>query len=135
MDDYIFLTTEEALEIHKHQIKMYGGMDGLRDAGLLDSALHQASAMAFGEYLHQDLAEMAAAYLFSVVKNHPFFDGNKRAGAAIAYVFLNLNGYRIVTAEEEFEKLVLSVADGTCQKAAVAEFVRNHMMLIDSDES
>ena len=66
----------------------YGGLPGLRDEGLLESAVAQAVATFGGEYLHNDIFQMAAAYLFHIVQNHPFVDGNKRAGAAAAVVFL-----------------------------------------------
>lgn len=88
----LFLTLEEILEIHRDQIERYGGALGVRDNGLLESAV-AASESGFGShYLHRDVYEMAAAYLFHLVQNHPFIDGNKRAGAATALVFLVING-------------------------------------------
>jgi death-on-curing family protein len=85
-----FLTREDALEIHSAQLDQFGGGAGLRDEGLLISALAQPEATAFGNYLHHDMFEMAAAYLFHVVSNHPFLDGNKRTGLVCALVFLDL---------------------------------------------
>jgi death-on-curing protein len=76
--EIVFLTTDEALAIHRDQIARYGGSPGLRDAGLLDSALATPQTGFGGEYLRRDLFEMAAAYLLQLVKNHPFVDGNKR---------------------------------------------------------
>lgn len=73
-----FLDLEEVLEIHALQLDEFGGIAGVRDRGLLESAVEQARATAFGELLHADLFEMAAAYLFHIVKNHAFLDGNKR---------------------------------------------------------
>ena len=72
-----FLTLDEVLEIHRDQIERYGGAAGIRDLGLLQSALAQPSATFGGQYLHADLHEMAAAYLYHLVQNHPFLDGNK----------------------------------------------------------
>src|SRR5437867_10279787 len=86
-----FLSLDEILEIHKDQIARYGGMAGIRDLGLLQSALAQPQATFGSQFLHADLIEMAAAYLFHIVQNHPFIDGNKRVGAVAALVFLQLN--------------------------------------------
>jgi death-on-curing protein len=79
-----FLTVEDVLAIWKHQIERFGGSDGLRDRGLLGSAVAQAEASLAGVYMHEDVFEMAAAYLFHLVSNHPFVDGNKRVGLAVA---------------------------------------------------
>src|SRR5262245_50033502 len=87
-----FLSRDEVLEIHRQQIERFGGRPGVRDVGLLDSALAMPAAGIGGERLHGDAYEMAAAYLFHLAKNHPFFDGNKRVAAHSAYVFLSLNG-------------------------------------------
>jgi death on curing protein len=73
-----FLDLVEVLEIHQSRIDRYGGSPGVRDLGLLQSAVAQSSAGFGGEFLHSDLYEMAAAYLFHVARNHPFIDGNKR---------------------------------------------------------
>jgi death-on-curing protein len=83
----LFLTLDEILLIHENQLKLYGGDSGLRDLGLLQSALSMPSAGYGDEYFHKDLYEMAAAYLFHIVKNHPFVDGNKRVGFVASYVF------------------------------------------------
>ncbi|HUT11804.1 MAG TPA: type II toxin-antitoxin system death-on-curing family toxin [Thermoguttaceae bacterium] len=79
-----------------------------------------------GRYLHADLFEMAAAYLFHVCQNHPFIDGNKRTGAVAALIFLMLNSVEIDADENAFEQLVRSVAEGKADKAAVADFFREH---------
>jgi death on curing protein len=80
------------LEIHALQLGEFGGIAGVRDRGLLESAVEQPRATAFGELLHTDLFEMAAAYLFHIVKNHAFLDGNKRTALVAALVFLDING-------------------------------------------
>ena len=77
----IFLSLAEVLEIHRDQIERYGGDPGIRDLDLLQSALAIPAAGFGGQYLHNDLYEMAAAYLFHITQNHPFVDGNKRTGA------------------------------------------------------
>ncbi len=96
-----FLTLEEVLKIHENQIDCYGGSHGVRDQGLLQSAIAQPEASFGGDYLHKDVFEMAAAYLYHVVENHPFVDGNKRAGTAAALVFLELNGVELDPALDE----------------------------------
>ncbi len=121
-----FLTLDDVLEIHRDQIERYGGGEGIRDLGLLQSALAQPSATFGGQYLHADLHEMAAAYLFHLVQNHPFLDGNKRVGAAAAVTFLFMNNLDISATEDELVAMVLSVAQSQLNKAAVAAFFREH---------
>jgi death-on-curing protein len=93
---------------------------------MLQSALAQPSASFGGKYLHADLFEMAAAYLFHLVQNHPFVDGNKRVGLASALVFLLMNDQEIRATDDALVALVLGVAVGTTDKAAVAAFLRDH---------
>ena len=88
----IFLTVSEVLGLHSDQIREFGGAAGIRDQGLLESAVAQASTTYDGEYLHNGLFEMAAAYAFHIAENQPFLDGNKRTGLNAAIVFLGLNG-------------------------------------------
>jgi death-on-curing protein len=121
-----FLSLSEVLEIHQDQIKRYGGGSGIRDLGLLQSALSMPAAGFGGRFLHGDLFEMAAAYLFHIVQNHPFVDGNKRTGAVAALIFLALNGIEIDAQEDAFEKMVRQVSEGKANKAAVAEFLRSY---------
>jgi death-on-curing protein len=122
----VFLSLAEVLEIHRDQLERYGGDAGIRDLGLLQSALAMPAAGFGGRYLHDDLFEMAAAYLFHISQNHPFVDGNKRTGAVAALVFLSLNDIEIDVDEEILEKMVLSVAERKTDKAAVAEFFRRN---------
>ena len=119
-----FLTLDEIVAIHRDQIARYGGSEGVRDWGLLQSAAAMPAAGFGGKFLHSDLCEMAAAYLFHIVQNHPFLDGNKRVGAVAAYVFLALNNVRITAGNDAYAELVLSVARGETAKSAVAEFFR-----------
>jgi death-on-curing protein len=127
MQSPIFLAVEEVLAIHQDQIARHGGSMGVRDMGLVESAVSTPAAAYFGEFVHKDLPEMAAAYLFYLVKNHAFIDGNKRVGAAAADVFLDMNGFELVNEEPAFSDLVLAVASGTADKQAVTAFVRAHM--------
>lgn len=121
-----FLTLEELLEIHRDQITRYGGSFGIRDLGLLQSANAQPGATFGGQFLHADLFEMASAYLFHIVQNHAFVDGNKRVGAVAAIVFLEMNDVEISASEDEYEELVLEVARGLADKQVIAAFFREH---------
>lgn len=121
-----FLTLNEVIEIHADQIERYGGSPGIRDLGLLESAIATPQAGFGGQYLHGDLFEMAAAYLFHIVQNHAFVDGNKRAGAAAGLVFLKLNGRETDITNPALVKVVLDVAQGKTGKAAVADFFRKN---------
>jgi death-on-curing protein len=126
VEDPVFLTLGEIIETHRDQIERYGGDPGIRDLGLLQSAMAVPAAGFGGRYLHTDLFEMAAAYLFHITQNHPFIDGNKRTGAVASLVFLSLNDVEIEADEEEFEKIVLGVAEGKIDKASAAEFFRKN---------
>jgi len=124
MDAPLFLTLEEVVQLHAHQIQTYGGSEGLRDLGLLESAVLQPQACFGGQYLHEDLAAMAAAYLYHIVSNHPFIDGNKRTGMHTADVFLRLNGYDLDLPVDETEQLTLGIATGSVTKEQAAAFFR-----------
>ena len=124
--DFEFLTLDEVVAIHRDQIERYGGSIGVRDWGLLKSAIAMPAATFGGQFLHTDIYEMAAAYLFHIVQNHPFIDGNKRVGAVAADVFLTLNGVRLDATEDQYAELVLATARGALSKSAIAEFLRSH---------
>ncbi len=112
MIELTFLSLPEVLEIHQDQVTRYGGSSGVRDLILLKSALGMPAATYGGEYLHTDIFEMAAAYLFHIVKNHAFIDGNKRVGAVAALVFLSMNGYDFTASQDMLSEFVLDVAKG-----------------------
>ena len=121
-----FLTLEDVLELHAGQIKRYGGSEGLRSGDLLQSAIAQPQVTFDGQFLHIDIFHMAASYLFHLVQNHPFIDGNKRIGLEAALVFLELNDQSIEADDEELVELVLGVARGQIDKTQIAEFFRTH---------
>ncbi len=120
--DSLFLTLDEILSLHEDQIGRYGGSRGVRDLGLLQSAIGTVTATFGGSFLHETLFEMAAAYLFHVCRNHPFVDGNKRTGIAAALTFLEMNGIEIEADEDEVYDLVIGVAMGNVTKAEAAVF-------------
>ena len=115
-----FLTIEDVLEIHALQLARYGGADGLRDQGLLESALAQPQASFGGDFVHEGLFAMAAAYLFHIVRNHAFVDGNKRTGLLSTLVFLDINGIVIARESEVLYDLTMAVAQGLADKEEIA---------------
>jgi len=119
-----FLTLDEVLAIHSDQVRRYGGSAGIRDVGLLLSALAMPRASFGGQYLHPSLHEMAAACLFHLVQNHPFIDGNKRIGLAAAIVFLGLNDVWLESSPDELLEMVLKIARGEIGKPEIAVFLR-----------
>lgn len=124
----VFLALDEVLALHADQVTRYGGAPGVRDPALLESALAAPGSTFGGEYLHGSLPEMAAAYLFHLVRNHPFLDGNKRTGLAAAIAFLGLNSLWLEADPEELADQVMRVAGGEMAKAEVAEFIRRHVV-------
>lgn len=120
------LEVEDILLIHADQLERYGGLAGLRDHGLLVSAVSMPRSTYGGEFLHGDLFAMAAAYLFHLTRNHPFLDGNKRTGAAAALVFLDLHGIEVAATDDALYDLVIAVAKGDIGKDAVAAFLQTH---------
>ena len=127
MQGPIFLTLDHILRLHSRQIERFGGSDGIRDIGLIESAIAQPEQGFGGEYFHKDIAGMAAAYLFHLVSNHGFVDGNKRIGAAAALVFLELNGVDTDPIDEAaLEALTLGIAAGDCDKATALRFFQTY---------
>jgi death-on-curing protein len=124
--DPLFLTLDEVLGIHADQIRRYGGRPGLRDLGLLQSALAMPETTFEGEFLHGTVFEKAAAYLFHLTRNHPFVDGNKRTALMSAMVFLGLNGQRLEVEPGALYELVDGVAAGSADKAEVSVFLRRN---------
>ena len=120
----LFLDIDRVLRIHKSLIEHYSGSEGVRDVGLLQSALAMPQASFGGKFLNADLIEMAAAYLYHLVQNHAFIDGNKRVGAATAIIFLAMNDIEIESDEDGLVELTLAVAKGEVGKQEIAEFFR-----------
>ena len=121
-----FLSVDNVLYLHSNSIRIEGGCNGVRDVALLESAVLMPQQRFGGEYLHHGLAAMAAAYLYHTACNHPFIDGNKRAAAMAAYVFLDANGYDLTATESEFEQTVLNVAAGMISKDDLIAWYGDH---------
>ncbi|MCE2815525.1 MAG: type II toxin-antitoxin system death-on-curing family toxin [Planctomycetaceae bacterium] len=122
----VFLTLDDIIESHQNQIDTYGGSHGIRDIGLLESAIAQPEASFGGQYLHADIFEMAAAYIYHLVMNHPFVDGNKRVGLEAALIFLEINDKSLIANDDELVDLVLKTTAGQIGKREIAEFFRSH---------
>lgn len=114
--------------IHDDQIASFGGTPGLRDQGLLASALAQPQAMFAQQLLHPSIPEQAAAYLFHLAMNHPFVDGNKRTAFAVMDTFLRVNGYRLTLSDNAAYELVLRVVKGEIDKAGINEELANALV-------
>jgi death-on-curing protein len=121
-----FIPLTKILELHERQIRLYGGEPSIRDMNLLESALSMPMSGMGESYFHAFPFEMAAAYLFHIVQNHPFVDGNKRTGAVAALVFLALNDIEVVMSDDVFELFVRAVAKGEIQKPEIAKFLEEH---------
>jgi death-on-curing protein len=123
-----FLTLAEVLEIHEDLIQEFGGSPGIRDLGLAESALAMPQSGAGDQHYHAFPFEMAAAYLYHIVQNHPFVDGNKRTAFAAALSFLELNGHAVLGGESELEAATWQVASGKLDKngaTAILEKIYN----------
>ena len=122
-----FLSQQEVLRIHATLIDLYGGAHGVRDAGLLASALAQPEATYEGLYLHSEVVEQAAAYGFHLAQNHPFLDGNKRIALAALLVFLEINGRSLRVEQESLYAVMMSVAEGRLSKPGLAGWIRDNL--------
>jgi death-on-curing protein len=122
-----FLDKKAVMAFHHDLVKTYGGTHGIRDEGLLESALAQPQVSFGGEYMHEDIFEMASAYGFHICKNHPFFDGNKRTALVAMYTFLYVNGYRLQADKKALYAVMVDIASGKMGKAALANFLEENV--------
>ncbi len=126
MDDPIWITRELATGIHSRQLAEHGGADGVRDAGLLDSALARPRQ----HFAYADptpgIPELAASYAFGIAKNHAFIDGNKRTAAVVCETFLILNGYELTASDVEMYPAFLSLAAGEWNEPTFAAWLARH---------
>jgi death-on-curing protein len=122
MKEPVWIPAEVVLAIQEELLARFGGLSGLRDEGLLDSALNRPKhAFHYGQ---PTLFELAADYALGIVKNHPFLDGNKRAGFMAAYTFLGVNGYNLNAAEEDAVFKTLALAAGEINQAEYAVWLK-----------
>lgn len=127
MEDIIFLSVDDVLLLHTDTIDIDGGSHGVRDYGLLDAAVAMPRQQFDGDYLHEDLPAMAAAYMFHIAQNHPFVDGNKRAAVLSALAFLSVNGIEELPDPRELEHVTLRVAASEMGKDALTQWLRKQV--------
>ena len=119
-----WLDTTIVLDVHAEQLALFGGADGIRDLGLLESALARPiNKFGYGE---SDLAALAAAYAFGIARNHPFVDGNKRAAFASIIVFLGLNGFDFDVAPEQATAIILALAAGEVSEESLTRWIKDN---------
>ena len=121
-----WLRTDAVLAMHRRQIAEHGGGDGVRDMGLLESALSRAKNIEAYES-EADVARLAAAYAFGIAKNHPFVDGNKRTALVACRTFLILNGFQLNADQTDKFLTFLSLAEGTLSEDKLAEWIRRRV--------
>lgn len=122
-----YLSLEEVLELHRLVLQQSGGLHGVRDLGGLESAVAQPQMTFGGQDLYPCLPTKAAALAFSLIRNHPFFDGNKRIGHLAMEMFLVLNGHELDAGVDEQERIILGLAAGELRCEEFAEWVRSTM--------
>ena len=127
MADVQFLSLNDVLLIHQSTIEHEGGAHGVRDITLVESAVAAPMASFGGDYLHPDLGSMAAAYMFSLINNHGFIDGNKRLGTLAAMVFLDNNGVLTLPDPQELEAAAMGTARGEMNKADLVSWWRQRL--------
>ena len=127
MSSILFLTVDDVFAIHERVVIEFGGDFGLRDRGLLESAVAMPCAMFSGSYLHSSLPEMAGAYHFHLCSNHVFIDGNKRVAVAAAEVFLLINDHELCAPDDSLIELTLDLAMGKVSKEEVLDFFKKNV--------
>jgi death on curing protein len=126
----VYLTVDQAIKIHDRLIEQHGGLPGIRDLGLLASAMEMPKGSFDNYEMHPTLYDKASAYLFYLAKNHPFLDGNKRTAAFIALLFLKMNGLNIHVDQMQYELLVIGTAEGLIAKTQISHFFEKSHMTI-----
>jgi death-on-curing protein len=121
-----FLTLSEVLLILEDQIRNYGGIYGVRDINLLGSALYMQQSSFGGQYLHETIPAMAAAYVFHICQNHPFIDGNKRVALASSLVFLDINEYTFNCKDEMIYNEIMNMAKGDIKKDELIKYYEKY---------
>lgn len=123
-----YLSLVEILDLHRRIVETSGGAIGIRDLGMLESAIAQPRMTFGGEELYPNSIDKAAALGFSLVMNHPFVDGNKRIGHAAMEVLLVLNGLEISASVDEQEQIVSALASGDVEREQLVEWLKQHII-------
>jgi death-on-curing protein len=120
------ITIDEVLILHEKSIQVFGGSHGIRDMGMLESAVERPNATFGGEELYPTIFTKAAAILESIVKNHPFVDGNKRTGWLACFAIMELQGYHFTLTQDEAYDFVIRVASSHLELEDIALFIKLH---------
>jgi death-on-curing protein len=123
-----YISLAEVVELHRRVIEASGGSRGVRDLGAIESAIAQPRMSFGGDDLYPSVAEKAAALCFSLVRNHPFVDGNKRVGHAALETFLVLNGFELDATVDEQERLMLTLAAGDLGRPEFVQWISEHLV-------
>ena len=126
MTGWIWVTSAVAAEAHREQLIEHGGGHGVRDRGLLESAIARPQHLA--PYGEADAAALAAAYAFGIARNHPFVDGNKRTAAVMSETFLMLNGHALAATDAEVAVAFLAFAAGELSEEEIGDWFRQHLI-------
>ena len=124
MQQWRWIDKQLLIILHDESLVLHGGASGVRDEGLLDSALNRAKNLAL--YAQPDYAELASAYVFGLSSNHAFVDGNKRVAFLALGLFLGLNGYKLTASQVDATLTMMSVAKGDIQETELSEWIRAH---------
>ena len=116
----------DILVFHKKIIEQTGGSDGIRDIGLIESALNRAIATFDGKDLYKEIEEKISVITYGLIKNHGFVDGNKRIGVSVMLLLLRLNKIKIQYSQNELVKLGLDIADGSIDEKEIKQWIKNH---------
>ncbi|MCA9770464.1 type II toxin-antitoxin system death-on-curing family toxin [Candidatus Dependentiae bacterium] len=125
MNNIEFLLIQHVIAIHREQINCFGGIHGVRDVGLLNSAIAMSQATFDGQYLHDDIFKMSAAYMFHIIKNHPFLDGNKRTGIITGLTFLEINNVEVIKPKDYFYKMGVDIACSNIDKDTISRMLHD----------
>lgn len=131
MDDPIWISKELTVAIHKRQLAEHGGADGIRDEGLLDSALARPRHQFAYEDPTPTIQRLAAAYAFGIARNHAFIDGNKRTAYVVCRTFLILNGFDLTAERADRYRTFLSLAEGSFSESDLATWLTTHTCRVD----
>lgn len=131
MKDYIFLDFDRIVQLNRLAVKTFGGSDGVRDRGLIESAIYQPQESFAEQYLHETIYQMAAAYYYHISESQGFSDGNKRTGFLALFAFLKLNGCDLTIPDDYLWPILLEVASGTKSKGELADFLTENVTCKD----
>ena len=132
MQSIIWVRYEAVIKIHRHQLTEHGGLDGIRNQALLESALNRPKNLLAYSESPPDISALAAAYAYGIVKNHPFVDANKRTSYVVTRTFLKLNGYDLEASEEEKYQTWINIAASRLSEQELASWIRERIFPFES---